>query len=104
LIFGFTMDAIRKTMIFLGLATVLLCVPLAAVAENDDVQIFPAVNSATSLVAASPRVPGTAREQVSATVVAAPRAARLSYVSEHASNFVLHDGRSHLRAFCLLRC
>jgi len=103
LIFGFTLDAIRKTMIFLGLATVLLCVPLAAVAENDDVQIFPAVNSATSLVAAS-RVPGTAREQMSATVVAAPRAARLSYVSEHASNFVLHDGRSHLRAFCLLRC
>ncbi len=48
------MDAIRKTMIFLGLAAVLLCVPLAAVAEDDDVQIFPAVNSATSLSAASP--------------------------------------------------
>ena len=98
------MDAIRKTMIFLGLATVLLCVPLAAVAENDDVQIFPAVNCATSLAEASPRVPGTARPQMAATVVAAPRASRLSYVSEHAPNFVLHDGRSHLQSFCLLRC
>jgi hypothetical protein len=98
------MDAIRKMMIFLGLAAVLLCVPLAAVAEDDDVQIFPAVNSATSLTAASPRAPGTARAQLADTVIAAPRAARLSYVSEHASNFVLHDGRSHLRSFCLLRC
>jgi hypothetical protein len=98
------MDAIRKMMIFLGLAAVLLCVPLAAVAEDDDVQIFPAVNSATSLSAASPRAPGAVRAQLAGTVVAAPRAARLSCVSEHTSNFVLHDGRSHLRSFCLLRC
>jgi hypothetical protein len=100
------MDAIRKTMIFLGLAAVLLCVPLAALAENDDVQIFPAVNSATPLAAASPSAPGMvrARGSLDGTLVAAPCPAPLSYVSEHAANFVLHDGRSHLRSFCLLRC
>ena len=98
------MDAIRKTMIFLGLAAVLLCVPLAALAEDDDVQIFPAVNSATLLAAASPSAPGAVRAQLAGTVVAAPRTARLSYVSEQVSNFVLYDGRSHLRSFCLLRC
>jgi hypothetical protein len=100
------MDAIRKMMIFLGLAAVLLCVPLAAVAEDDDIQIFPAVNSATSLAAASPSAPGTVRARgwLGGTTVAAPCPAPLSYVSEHASNFVLPDGRSHLRSFCLLRC
>src|SRR6202008_4657002 len=100
--FGFAMDAIRKTMIFLGLTAMFVGVPLAAVAEEDDVQIFPAVNSATSLAAASPHAPGTV--QLAGTVVTAPHPARLSYVSERASNFVLHDGRSHLRSFCLLRC
>jgi hypothetical protein len=97
------MDAIRKMMIFLGLGAVLLCVPLAALAQDDDVQIFPAVNSAASL-AATPSAPGTVRAQLVGTVVAAPRTARLNYVSEQGSNFVLQNGRSHLRSFCLLRC
>jgi hypothetical protein len=104
LIFGRTMDVIRKTIFFLGVAALLLCVPLTAAAEDDDVLSSSTINSAIAPAAASPRVPGTAHTQLADTVVAAPRAARLSCVSEHAPNFVLPDGRSHLRSFCLLRC
>ena len=104
LIFGRTMNVIRKTLFLLGVAALLLCVPLSAAAEDDDVLSSPTVNSAIAPPAVSPRARGTARAQMAGTVVAAPRTVRLSSVSEHGSNFVLPDGRSHLRSFCLLRC
>ena len=104
LIFGRPMNVIRKTLFLLGVAALLLCVPLTAAAEDDDVLSSPTVNSAIAPAAASPRARGTVRAQMAGTVLAAPRAVRLGSVSEHGSNFVLHDGRSHLRSSCLLRC
>lgn len=100
------MDVIRKTLFFLGLAALLLCVPLTAAAEDEDVQTSPTVNSAIATAAASVRAPGTerARAQLSETVVTAPSPAAFRYVSERIANFVLRDGRSHLQSFCLLRC
>lgn len=97
-----TMNAFRKAIFFLSVAAVLLCVPLTAAAEDDDVQSFPTVNSAISPAAASP----SARRTVLArgAVVSVPSPAPLRYASEPVTNFVLHDGRSHLRSFCLLRC
>jgi len=100
------MDVIRKTLFFLGLAALLLCVPLTAAAEDEDVQTSPTVTSAIAPAAASLRAPGTerARAQLSETVVTAPSPAAFRYVSERIANFVLRDGRSHLQSFCLLRC
>ena len=103
--FGRTMNVIRKTIFLLGIAALLLCVPLTAAAEEGDVQTSPTVNSAIA-PAASLRVPNTvrARAQLSGTVVIAPSPAPFLYVAKDVTNFVLHDGRSHLRSFCLLRC
>jgi len=99
------MGVIRKTLFFLGLAALLLCVPLTAAAEDEDVQTSPTVNSAIATAAASARA-GTerTRAQLSETVVTAPAPAAFRNISEQVANFVLRDGRSHLLSFCLLRC
>ena len=106
LICGRTMNVIRKTIFFLGIAAPLLCVPLTAAAEDEDIRTSPTVNSAIAPAAASLRAPSTActRGRVSETIVTAPTPATLRYVSEQVANFVLRDGRSYLRSFCLLRC
>jgi hypothetical protein len=106
LIFGRIMNVIRKTLFFLGIAALLLCVPLTAAAEDEDVQTSPTVNSAIAPAAASLRAPGTeqARAPLSGTVVTAPTSGAFRYVSGHIASFVLRDGRSHLLSFCLLRC
>jgi hypothetical protein len=98
------MNAVRKTMLLLGVATLLLCVPLTAAAEDDIFQSPLSVNSAIAATA-SVTISGTLRttDQINGAVVPAhPSARRVS--SERDSNFVLPDGRSHLRSFCLLRC
>jgi hypothetical protein len=97
------MNAIRKTMLLLGVATLLLCVPLTAAAEDDVFQSPLCVNSAIATV--SHGLHSTLRTSdrlKDAVVPARPAPPRGS--SEHDSDFVLPDGRSHLRSFCLLRC
>lgn len=99
------MNVIRKTLFFLGIAALMLCFPLTAAAEDENVQTSPTINSAMA-PAAYLRAPGTerARARLSETVVTAPTTAAFGYVFEHVANFVLRDGRSHLLSFCLLRC
>ncbi|HKV77733.1 MAG TPA: hypothetical protein VJP02_06320 [Candidatus Sulfotelmatobacter sp.] len=106
LIFGRTMDVIRKTIFFLGIAALLLCVPLTAAAEDEDVQTSPTVNAAIAPAAASLRAPATVltRARLSVTVVTAPTTAAFRYVSDRVTNSVPRNGRSHLRSLCLLRC
>lgn len=98
-------SVVRKTVLLLGMATLLLCVPLTAAAEDDDVQSPLAVTSAIAMAAASPTGPRTLRTPVQAGgAVVSPCPAALKDSSERDTNFVLHNGRSHLRSFCLLRC
>ena len=99
------MTSVRQTMLLLGIATLLLCVPLTAAAEDDDMQSPLAVNSAIAMAAASPSGPRTLRTPAEfGGAVVFPFPAALKGSSEHDMNFVLHNGRSHLRSFCLLRC
>jgi hypothetical protein len=100
------MSVIRKTIFFLGVAALLLCVPLTAAAEDEDIQTSPTVNSAIAPAAASLRALGTLRAeaQLSGTVVTAPTPAAFRHASELVTNFVLRNGRAHLLSFCLLRC
>jgi hypothetical protein len=100
-----TMNAARKTIFFLGVAALLLCVPLTAAAEDDDIQTFPTLNYAITPAAASLSAPGTMRvrgRRAGIAAVACP--APLRYGSEHIANFLLHGGRCHLLSSCLLRC
>jgi hypothetical protein len=97
------MNAVRKTMLLLGVATLLLCVPLTAAAEDDGFQSPLSVNSA--IATASLTACGTLRPsgQFDGAVLPEPSAPPRGS-SEQDSNFVLPNGRSHLRSFCLLRC
>ncbi len=100
------MNAVRKTILFLAAAAVLLGVPLTAAVEDDDIQTPPAINLAAGPAAISPSARGTARPRVllQGTVVVAPCAASFHRVAERVSNFVFRDCRSNLRSLCLLRC
>ena len=100
------MNAIHKTIVFLGVAAILLCVPLTAAAEFDDVQDPSTVTLAASLAPISlhARVPVRSRAGLPGTIVVAQGSVALRHVIEHVSTFVSHDGRSNLRSLCLLRC
>ena len=97
------MNAVRKTMLLLGVATLLLCVPLTAAAEDDGLQSPLSVNSALATASQSVHNALRTTDLLNDTVVPARPAPRRG-PSEHGSDFVLPDGRSHLRSFCLLRC
>lgn len=100
------MNAVRKTILFLGVVVVLLAIPPTVAAENDDTQAPPAISLAAGPAAISPGARGTARPRVllQGTVVVVPCAASFHHVAERVPNFVFRDCRSHLRSLCLLRC
>ena len=98
------MKAFRKTILFLGIAVVLLGASPGAAAEDDNDVLTPACVTLTAGGAGiSPKARGTvqARAQLPGTDVVAPRPI---HVKGHASNFVFHDSRSTLRILCLLLC
>ena len=99
------MNSVRKTMLLLGVVMLLLCVPLTAAAEDGDFQAPLSLNSAIAMATASLHGGSTARapEASECTVVTASFATHGGF-SERDANFVLFNGRSHLRSFCLLRC
>jgi hypothetical protein len=99
-----TMNAVRKTIFFLGVAALLLCVPLTAAAEDDDVQSFPTLNAITPAAASlsAPRAMRVRGRLAGIVAIACPAPWR--YGSERITNFVLHGGRCHLLSSCLLRC
>ena len=94
------MSLFRKTMFMLAVGAILLCVPLTAAAD-EELQISPVVSAALACSKASLSAPGTAGADSVDLVVASQAPLRASTPTE---NFVLPDGRSHLRSFCLLRC
>jgi len=100
------MKAVRKTILFLGAAAVLLGIPLTAAAENDDTQAPQAITRVAGPATTSPSARGTVqpRVQLRGTVVVAPCPVSLHHVAERVSNSVFHDGRSNLQSLCLLRC
>lgn len=100
------MKAVRKTILFLGAAVILLGIPPAAAVENDDTQAPPAITLAAGPAAISPSARGTARPRVllQGTVVVAPCPVSFHQDAEPVSNFVFRDCRSNLRSLCLLRC
>ena|SRR5689334_18712987 len=100
------MNALHKTIVFLGLAAILLCVPLTVGAEFDEAENPSTVTLATSLAPISlhAHVPVRNRAGLPGTIVVAQGSVALRYVAEHVSTFVSHDGRSNLRSLCLLRC
>jgi hypothetical protein len=100
------MNAVRKTILFLAAAVILLGIPPTAASENDDTQAPPAVNLAAGPSAISPSARGTPRPRVllQATVAVAPCAASFRHVGERVCNFAFCDCRSNLQYLCLLRC
>jgi hypothetical protein len=62
------MNAVRKTILFLAAAAVLLGVPLTAAVENDDIQAPPAINLAAASAATSQSARGTVPGECVTTV------------------------------------
>jgi hypothetical protein len=58
------MNAVRKTILFLGAAAVLLGILLTAAVENDEIQAPPTINLAAGPAAISPSAPGTLQPRV----------------------------------------
>jgi hypothetical protein len=96
------MKAVCKTILFLGVAVVLLGLPQTAAAENDDTQAHGTVILVAGPAAISPSARGTVRVRVllQGTPVIAPGQVSSRYVAERVSR----DCRSNLRSLCLLRC
>ena len=99
------MNAARKMMLLLGVTTLFLCVPLTAAAEDGVFETPLSINFAIPAGTASSSVRGVfqIREQLDGASTPVYLASRRGS-SERDTNFVLSDGRSHLRSFCLLRC
>jgi hypothetical protein len=100
------MNAVRKTILFLGAVLILFGVPPTGAAENDDAQAPLTINLAARPAVISPSARGTAHPRVllqgAVVVVLCP--ASFHHIAERVSNFVFRDCRSNLRSFCLLRC
>jgi hypothetical protein len=100
------MRTIRKAILFLGTAVILLGIPPTVASENDDTQAPPAINLAAGPAAISPSARGTVRPRVllRGTLAVASFAVSSHHFAERVSNFVFRDCRSNLRSFYLLRC
>ena len=103
---GWIMSASHKTIVFLGVAAILLCVPLTVGTEFDEAQNPSTVTLATSLAPISlhAHVPARNRAGLPGMIAVAQSSVALRDVIEHVSTFVSRDGRSNLRSLCLLRC
>ena len=100
------MTAVFKTILFLGVAIIVLGILPAASAENDDFQ--------TPQVATLVARPGVVFRNACGTlrsgilqrnaVVGMLCLVSFHYTAERVSSLVFQDGRSDLRSPCMLRC
>jgi hypothetical protein len=100
------MKAVRKTILFLGVAVILLGIPPTAAAENDDTQAPQASTLVAGTAAISPRARGTVqpRVQLRGEVLPAPCTTSVGHAAESVSDFVFRNCRSILQSFCSRRC
>jgi hypothetical protein len=100
------MKAVRKAIVFLGIAAVLLGIPSTAALENDDTQAPLAITLVAGPALISPSTRGAVQPRVKfrGSVVVAVCPVSFHHVSERVSNFVFRDCRSNLQSLCLLRC
>jgi hypothetical protein len=97
------MNALLKTVFLLGLAALLLFVPLTATAD-DSVQDPPSVTLAAASTSVSLNAPDSARRAVQLPAKAAVPTTAFHASRVQTERFTPQDGRSTLLALCLLRC
>ena len=99
------MKAICKTILFLGVAVILLAFPSVAL-EDDNPLTPPDVALVAGPAAISISVRGTvqARAKLRGAGVVGQYPVSFRHVAGRVSNFVFRDCGSNLRSLCLLRC
>jgi len=99
------MNAIRKARVLFGIAVILLGVPLAVVADNDDAppQAVTLAAGVRTISRSAPRVPRSLMA-LSGNVVFVLWSVSFRPVAERLDGGIWHDCRSKLRSLCLLRC
>src|ERR1700687_3313490 len=99
------MKAVCKTILFLGVAVILLAFPSVAL-DDDDTLTPPDFALVAGPAAISLSAGGTvqARAKLRGTGMVVQYPVSFRHVAEGVSNFVFRDCRSSLRSLCLLRC